>query len=342
VIKSSDSSLQKAGWILGSTAQVNALTSGGRFNGGCVSLEGVTNIKRGVTISGNTIIAQFAMRIFHLNDITTPRDFVVFYNNAGNNMCSRIRATGNGNIKAVDSTSATVATSDTGVLKDNIWQYIEVKIVVSDSGSITVKVDGVQVINATGVDTKPTTPTDIDVVAFLSTSNTSNDTFFDDIIFMDSSGSLNNNFIGDHAIKTLLPDSDDATDAAWLSQPSQSVGSEYLNIDDTVPGSDDEDSSYNYSNTPADDSLYGFESLGITPDSIPAVQLTLSAKKSDGGARTVKHLFKGDTKIAEAAFSPGSEYGLHKKIREQSADSTPVAWTAAKVNALLAGMRLES
>jgi hypothetical protein len=339
---SADSDLQAGGWILDVPSQITPQTSGGRFGGGCVLVQYITGPARAVTISGSTLIIQCAFKHSALT-YATNKECVTIYNNSGADRCASLKINTNGSIGAYDASNSLVGVSGAGVIKENVWQYLEVKFVISDTGSITVKIDETQVINATSVDTKPGTATDIDKVKFQgAVAGAAQGIYYDDILFLDDSGSLNNDFIGDQVVTSLLPDSDDGTDAAWLSQPSQSVGSEYLNIDDTIPGAPDGDTSYNYSSTPADDSLYGFQNLAVTPASIPAVQLTLEAKKSDGGSRSVKHLFKGDTKIAGSAFNPGTTYEKHRLIREQSADASPVAWTAAKVNALLAGMRLES
>jgi hypothetical protein len=164
----------------------------------------------------------------------------------------------------------------------------------------------------------------------------------DDIVVNDNSGTEVYFMLGDITIDTLLPNSDDATDAAWSSQPVQSVGDEHLNIDDPIPGSDDGDSTYNYSSITSSDSLYGFDDLPKTPQQIFAVQLSLSAKKSDGGSRTMAHLFKNDTKLAGVTFGPTTSYELHRSARGKTADSTPVAWTKSKVDSLLAGMRVVS
>lgn len=338
---STDADLQAAGWILGPLSQVHPLTSGGRFGGGCVGVEALAYIKRPIIMTGSTIIVQLPVKIEKLSDVTT-RDLVVFYNNAGTDICAKIQLLGSGALKAINAASATVGTSSTGVVKDNVWQYVEVKIVVGNTGSITVKVDDTQVINVVSTDTQPATATDVDLVGFFSTSSTANDTFFDDIIFMDGSGSVNNDFIGDKRIYELLPNGDDGTDADFSSQPSQSVGSTYLNTDDPKPGGDDGDTSYNYSSTVGHETLHDFENLPVTPADIAAVIVTLSAKKSDGGARGMAALLKADVKTAGTTFNPGTSYQLYREVWEQTTEAVPAAWTGSKVNAAQAGYKLVS
>lgn len=336
--------LQAAGWSLVGPSGISVDLSGGRHGNGSIKIKGGSNINRPiVTGAVPVLIVSFAAKIDSLAHAVDEK-ILEFYTNSGVDLVSYYTINTTGQLVGKDFNDTTVDSSPVGTVKEGVWQFFEFKTIISNSsGVIQAKVNEDLVVDATGLDTKPGTEEIFDKFVIHGASDDSSfGVTIDDIHAIDSAGAYWDDYIGDSTVDTLLPNSDDATDAAWLSFPSQVAGSEYLNIDDPEPGSDDGDSTYNYSNSPADDSLYGFDDLSNTPQQIFAVQLSLSARKSDAGTRTVKHLFKGDTKIAEAAFSPNTSYELHRKIRERSADSSPVAWTKSKVDTLLAGMRMDS
>jgi hypothetical protein len=297
-LNSATADLQKNGWSLDVPNDISIRNTEGRFGTGSVLVKLSGGLTREVSIAASTLIIQVAFRHNALV-YATSRDFVVVYNNSGADKCASLKINTNGSIGAYNAAGTLVETSVAGVVKEGVYNYLQLKIVISDTGSITVKVDGTQVINATSVDTKPGTATDIDKVKFQgAVTGSSNGINYDDFIFMDDSGSLNNDFLGDRRVYTLLPTGDDGTDADFSSQPSQGVGDTYLNVDDPIPGAPDGDTSYNYSNTPGDETLHDFANLPVTPATVDAVQVTLYAKKDDGGARALAALLKADVKTA--------------------------------------------
>lgn len=338
----SNTDILRGGWSYNDSADTHVYTTGGRFGGTTIEVETEDYIQRQISIAASTVIFQFAFRLESLSNAGNQYMFTAL-NNLGASTCFRLKLSTGGAVTLVDANSSTVASSPAGIIKQNVWQYMEIKAVISDTGSVIVKVDGSEVINDAAVDIKPGSATDVDSFRLMGAStNSATGVRYDDVIVMDDSGSVNNDFIGDRRIETLLPTGDDATDADWISQPAQSVGDEYLNIDDPVPGSNDGDTSYLYSATPGDESLFDFENLSTTPAEINAVQVTLEAKKSDGGSREMAHLLKADTKATGTTFNPGTDYEVHREVWEQSTEAVPGPWTPALVNAAQAGVKLVS
>lgn len=337
----SDADIQHGGWALSAADLVEAVTDGGRFGGGSIRCEYTHGVTRGVTIAASTLCCQFAFKHEQLSEATDELFFRA-RNNGGSQTCASLEITVTGAIRAKNSSGALVGTSVTGVVNEQVWHYCEVKVVCADSGSILVKIDGTEVLNLTGVDTKPGTATDIDSVGFFGASDSSSlGVVFDDFILIDDSGSNVTDLIGDRRIYTLLPDTDTAT-VDFSSQPSQSVGDVHTVVDDPVPGSDDGDSTYIYSATPNDEILFDFEDLPVNPASIEAVCVTLTAKKDDAGARSMAALLSADVKTAGATFNPGTDYEQHRTIWEQTTEAVPASWTGTKVNAAQAGTKLVS
>jgi hypothetical protein len=335
----SDSDLQAGGWILDVSSQITPQTSGGRFGGGCVLVQYITGPARAVTISGSTLIIQCAFKHSALT-YATNKECVTIYNNSGADKCASLKVTTGGAITAHNAAGATVGTSSTGVVKENIWQYLEVKFVVSDAaGSITVKVNETQVINATSIDTKPGAATDIDKVKFQgAVAGAAQGIYYDDIVFIDDGGVGPTDFIGDCRISYLQPIADDAQ-ADW----SLSAGLDgYALIDDTLPGANDGDSTYIYSNTAAEKSLFEIENLSGTPANIYAVAINAELKKTDGGSRTMRvYMDSNGTTDNGDTWSIGTDYEVWRHIWALNPD-TATSWVAASVNALKIGVDLVS
>lgn len=335
-----DTDIQRRGWSFTDPTRVEAWTTSGRFGQGSIHTEYTSGIRRPVIISASTICCQFAFRVERLFHATN-RLFFALKNNSGADTCMVLEIAVTGAVIAKDSSGSIVGTSDPGFVKEATWQYGEIKVVCGDSGSIYIRIDG-KVLNITGVNTKPGTATDFDLIGFYGASDSiSYGVIYDDFIIIDDSGSNVTDLIGDRRIYTLLPDTDTAT-VDFLSQPSQSVGDVHTVVDDSIPGSDDGDSTYIYSATPNDEILFGFEDLPVNPASIEAVGVTLTAKNSDGGARSMAALLSADVKTAGATFSAGTSYEPRQTIWEQTTEAVPASWTGAKVNAAQAGAKLVS
>jgi hypothetical protein len=337
-----DADLLAAGWDIDTLSLVSAQSSSGRFGGGGIECEWNIGINRPVTISGSTIIVAFAFKVESLTRATNER-LIEFKNNTGADSCGKVEVSIDGSVRVKDAAGVVQGTSASGLIKSLVWAYAEIKLVVGDAGSITVKINGTQAIDATAIDTKPGSATDVDFIRLTGASDTTGKgVIFDDILIIDDAGSFVNDFIGDTTIETKLPNGDDGTDADWSSQPSQTPGNVYTNIDDTIPGSDDGDSSYIYSNTGSDDSMFVFQNLDGTPATIHAVQVALSARKTDGGSRVIAPLLTGDVKTVGTSINPGTDYELFREIWEQSTEAVPGNWTPTLVNAARAGVRMVS
>jgi hypothetical protein len=335
-----DADLQADGWSLVIPTNIHVVTSGGRFGAGGVRIEQTAQLARPVSIGASTFGIQFAFKHESLVN-ATDETFVAVWNNSGVDLCAYLTITTAGEIRAKDGAATIVGTSPVATVKEGVWQYIAVKFVIGDTGSIVVYVDDMDtpVINATSVDTKPGAAVDVDRFYIQGASDfTGVGVVVDDVALWDDSGTENNDFLGEQRVYTLLPNADTVT-ANFSSQPAQGAGDTYLNVDDPF-GSDDKDSSYVYSDTPSNEHMWEFEDLIDNPASICAVKVDLSAKKSDAGARTMAPLLQSDLKEAGTTFSPGTDYELHGEIWERTTESTPALWTRATVNAAKAGGKI--
>lgn len=228
-------------------------------------------------------------------------------------------------------------TSSTGIWVEHIWQYIEFKVKFSNTvGTLEVRVDGVTVISATGIDTSASGNeygTGFRLVGDVDSAHT----YYDDCYCCDDSGTTNNDFLGDIKITTLYPISDGNS-----SDFTCSTGTDHFALVDD-PQLLDSDTDHNESSTVGHKDLYGMTTYD-GPDTIFGVQVVAAVKNTDVGTMTVRPLSRSG---AAPVDNEGGDYILSQIMRasmhmfeEEPADS--VGWTAAKINAAEFGLKIQS
>jgi hypothetical protein len=333
-----DADLTAGGWYSTNPGSTTPSTTSGRWGTGGVRLVYEDSIRRTISMTGSTIICQFAFKHDDILAATNER-ILRMWNGGITGICLTLDFTAAGVIRAGDTNGAVVGSSSAGVIRSGVWQFLEVKAVISNTGSITVKIDGQQVINATSVDTQPGVATDVDAIFFAGASeNASDGVTFDDIVIMDGSGTKLNDFIGDSRISPLLPNADTAT-ADWA----LSAGlNGYDLINDTMPGGHDGDGTYIYSNTVSEKSLFDLENLSTNPETIHAVSVNVAAKKSDSGTRTMRaYLDSNGTTDNGSAWSIATSYEIWRYYWDTD-PNTSLAWLIAGINALKVGVEVVS
>ncbi len=212
-------------------------------------------------------------------------------------------------------------------LRVGTWNYIDVKVVLHDStGSIQVRLNGQDIINATNVDTKASSG----VVAYTSVFIEAFERgAWDDLYIYDDTGG-DPSLQGSRVIENLLPESDDT------SQWTPSTGSDHYalvndsTINDTTYISHDtinEVDDWNYSNiTEIDGGILGL------------AQFT-RVSTDTGGVRTVNSLCESNSTedLDSVALSEGFNT-LYRIIDEDPDTST--AWTVGGVNAATFGVEV--
>lgn len=232
--------------------------------------------------------------------------------------------------------STTVLETGTYVLPSG-WHYLEFKIFIADSGGYcTIRVDGLQVEDFTGYDTKFSTTDDISSV-YLDNQGFGCVTEFDDFYVLDTTGSAPyNDFLGDCRIETLFPDA-----AGDSTQFTPSAGSNFQNVDES-PAPDD-DTTYNESGTVGHKDLYNIGNLSEAYDTVFAVRPEIFARKTDVGTRTINSVLKsGTTESDGSAKALAETYAYHNGGIITADPDTAAAWGAAGVNAAQVGLEIAS
>lgn len=258
-------------WTSNTNSVIN--TSSGRRGSGALTISALgANAQKGFTALA-TVLVGFAWNTasasgFYLQDLTSVQ--------------LQIATSTDGSIKVYRGTGTTnlLGSSAAGVWTFGSYQYIEVKAKIDPTvGTVTVRVNGVEVLNITGANTRVTTNSYANTLAFVGVAGQ-----VDDLYICDTTGTVNNDFLGDIRIDTLLPNAD-----GTYSQFTPNSGTvHYTKVADTAPDT----TSYNAGVTVGNKDTYQFGDLAPVTGSIKAIQVNTMALKDDAGTKSIAPMIR--------------------------------------------------
>lgn len=274
---------------------------------------------------------QFALKVAS----GSAAEFLLLH--SGGTAQLRVRFASTGTITILRNTT-TLATYMGGVLTG--WNYFELKLKISNSitaGDVLVKMNSVEVLSlAGGTDTQNDSSSNLATIIQIQDSGT--DSYWDDFIFMDNvdDGTGLNTLIGDHKIQTLYPNANGDENDFTATGDSEN----WQCADD--PTVQDDDSTYTSSGTVGDKQLFGFNNLTGSIASIAAIAINTTARKDDAGARGVRPLLKTNSTEEEGNdIALGDSYSSQQQLYGEN-PITAAAWTATEINAIQAGLKIQS
>jgi hypothetical protein len=208
------------------------------FTGKSLNFNAATNeleIPLGGLYTGQTIITQFWAFITNDNNTglaSSVGDLIwtLSTSNSTNLYHARLYINAFGlNLQTQASGSGYIA-SIPNPFVNNQWNYVEIKINVSETGSFDMRVNGAPVISQSGDFRRGT-----DVIGSLFLGGHDDYGQIADLIIMDSSGTQFNDFLGEFRTEISIPNGNGTT-VAWT----PTSGSNFTNIDDAVAAYDDD------------------------------------------------------------------------------------------------------
>jgi hypothetical protein len=237
--------------------------------------------------------------------------------------------------------------TSTPAVTAHAWQHIEVKVVLSETvGSVEIRVKGVEVLSLTGIDTVVNSgevygvgagSAECSQIGFIGGPNytyvitdTNTQSYYDDIVVWDTTGSYNNDWIGDKRVNTLFPSADTAT-ADWT--PLSGTG--YENIDDASP---DDDTTYVYAAAPGSPaestSEFDVDNLASSSGTIASVSVVSRLRKDEAADADFQNgLVSSSVEVRGATVAANPIYTYHEDVFETD-PNTGVAFTPTNVNNL--------
>ncbi len=241
----------------------------------------------------------------------------------------------NGEVEAYNGNGTLLGNTGANQFSVNAWFYLEVFAQISaTTGAITVRVNGVQVLALTNVNTQNGASANVDGVRLGSPADLSigiNDQVeLDDVYINDGGGTDGwSTFKGPLAISTLFPTSNVSVTFTPL------ANTNWQEVSETAM---DSDTSYNGSTAAGNEDLFGIGSLpaNVTP---LAVQVTGAYRSAGGSSPTMSnHLKSGATEVAGTSHPLNTTYSYQRDFYAND-PAIAGAWTVTTVNALNIGYK---
>jgi hypothetical protein len=312
-------------WSSASNASV--VSGGGRRGGGALTLTLSTgSITKILPSAISTVIVGFA---FNANSGTSGSGDLIRFGDGATVHAGLLIDDVNMRIGCFRSGGGVFAYSANNSVPASGYIYVECKVTISDTvGTFEVRIDGATVINLTGLDTRNGGNPTLDRIILRA--GMYNGGRFCDIYANDTTGSVNNNFLGDVRIDTIFPNAD-----GTYSQFTPSTGtSHYALVDESTPNTTD----YNDGANVGDRDSYAMQNLtALASQTVHAIQVLAAISKDDAGARSAATMVRsGSTNSDGTSVALSTSQGYISKIHETNPD-TSSAWSETTVNALEAG-----
>lgn len=319
-------------WTLNTSCSIN--TTGGVRGQGALSIpRSNASVRKVFAQQLSTIFLGFRYKFVTLPTSTQFAQFASFMDGSTAQVVFAISTSGK--IEARRGTGTVLGTGNV-TLQPNSNYYIEMSSTFSNTGSVTVRVNGVVDLNLTNVDTTNTANNFADTVRIGEAGDGTPDALVCDLYINDGSGAApNNGFLGDIRVDAFFPTAD-GTNKTFVPD---SGTTNFSRVNETAQNGD---TSFVSSSTPGDKDTYIFGQITHNPQTIFGVQAIITAKKDDAGARGIIPVTRSggtDFDGASQALSNGSYISFYETRSVNPATSTP--WTQASFNSAEFGYKVE-
>lgn len=221
-----------------------------------------------------------------------------------------------------------------GTVSAATFYYLEIKVTLHASAGVAVlRVNEVQVLNGTGLNTVGGTT---DRVRFGGLLNTGGVLDFDDLVILDTAGSVNNDFIGDVRVQAILP-SGNGNSSVLVGSDGNSTDN-YLLVDEATPNGDTD---YVASATPGAKDTYAYGNVTPASGSVLGVQISAYARKDDAGARSIVTVARsGGTEADGPVQTLATTFDYHTDVRETKPGGSQ--WSISDVNGAEFGVKVNA
>jgi hypothetical protein len=324
-------------WTRDTNFDLNA--SGGRFGEQCAdsTANGADHIMRfpNTRSGSNTFIAQFAFKPLHGGLGTIGGQMVCGMFNSSGLAHWRLFVMPTGAFYIANAANAEGNFAAPGHLRMNAWNYIQIKVVMTDTGSFTMKVNGATVYNAVSGDFSQSSGNTSNIQQFWFSGSAGNH-LFNHVLLMDGSGATFNDFKSDMRYEHRVVDADGSV-VDWTA----SAGSDFQCVDEALAAYND-DTDYISSGTTDQDSLFTHENIAAASGTIHFVaQMALSRSDTAGDKITLVCKSGGTTSVGADLALIGTTvtaYRWRKRFYETD-PNTAAAWSVANIDAAEFGVR---
>ena len=284
--------------------------------------------------SGNVVGVGmgFAMMTYPVNNSGTPHP-AVFQDAAGNTF-GAVTVNTDGSVSfntgvylnVFGNPGTIICQSAPSVVPANVWVHIEAKLTVSASGSIEIRVNGVTVASASGINFGTAQCTTVAAWGSTYHGTAIPATMYDDLVFWDGNDGGVVDFYGDGRVSALLPTANSSVTWGRTGAASNAAA-----IGTATP--DGDTSTINAASAGLVDTFTLADVPG-TALTIGGVLTMVDVSKTDAGTATMTHgLLSGASVSASPAATPSTTSYAYLTAVHPVDPATGVAWTPSGVNA---------
>lgn len=266
---------------------------------------------------------------FQVPSLASPNELVFFRES---NVSHINFETEVGGVLRVERDGAFLGDTPAGTLYENTWHYLETHIVIGDSGSIEVKIDGSVVIDLPTVDTRNGGDGVVDTLLF-SFGNGLVQALLDDVWLLDTTGTApQNTYLGDVHIDTIVPDGDGFSSGFDTTFPA-SPTTHYTKVDETP---DTGDTDYNETTTVNDIDLFDYAAVPTITGGSTVISVKAGAivKKADTGGSQMRFVARptSTTHNGATTHTLSTDYRYKFELWDDDPQAS-AAWTDSTINA---------
>ena len=326
-----NSSYDEAKWTdFGASTSPSIVPGAGRCGTQCMRINVFNVVTKGIAFGSATTVIGFACK---LNNNSTGT-MELFRIGNGTDVHLILRRSIDGALYVTREGVTVAGPSAPDVMRDDTYYYVEFKSTIDNAaGAVVVRINTVEVINQTGIDTQAGASATVTNIQFTGNGNANHD--IDDLYALDDTGGVNDDFLGDVRVEYLRPT------GAGFSQDWDLVGAanHWTAVDDAA--APDGDTSYITSATLNEIDTQEYANTSLPSGTIFGVQVNILARKTDSGARGVKPVLRhsGTDYLGTEQNPSASDYRyLHEVFDENPGTTAP--WTISDVNNLQVGVKL--
>ena len=219
-----------------------------------------------------------------------------------------------------------------GTYGQNTWHYIELRLKLgTTTGEAELKINGIQVLNLTNINTATGSITAYSAMGKASTNVV--EAYYDDLYICDTSGSVNNTFLGPISVYTLMPTSN----ASSTQLTPVGAASNWQAVDEPTADT----TTYVETSTTGHRDYYNFESLPAGVSSVFGVLTRAKSTTPDNGGRRVRLNFKNGANVLSSAarLLTLGNWLYEYFIAETAPDGS--AWSKTSVDSTEAGVEAQ-
>lgn len=235
---------------------------------------------------------------------------------------------------AADGTVTVTGSSQSFYMAPGMWHTLEGEVTINNTtGSWIVRLDGVEKINQTGIDTQSSGAAQATVVQLGASAQNWYGPYYRHLALWTTSGVEPTGWMGDIKIDWRQPNA-----AGSSAQFTPSAGANYTCVDESPPS----DSDYIEDSTVGHKDFYTIPSLSIATGQVFAVIRVSRARKTDAGTGSIRQNVKASGTEGNGGDIALTTNDVYYRTAFPTNPNTAAAWAIAEVNAMEIGSEIRA